>query len=73
MNAIRRCYLKYQYTQTDYDRIVTNGDVAESQTKNSVTTTWKENTNHIIDPEQVLSVPNLFLFSISFLKCLNKP
>ena len=24
MNAIKRCYLKYEYTQADYDRIVTN-------------------------------------------------
>ena len=38
MNAIKRCYLKYEYTQADYDRIVTNGDVSESITKNSVTT-----------------------------------
>ena len=47
MNGIRRCYLKYVYTQADYDRIVTNGDVDESQTKNSVTTAWKENANYI--------------------------
>ena len=63
MNAIRRCYLKYEYTQADYDRIVTNGDVAESQTKNSVTTTWKENQNYIVVPESVISVTNLFPFS----------
>ena len=63
MNAIRRCYLKYQYTQTDYDRIVTNGDVSESQTKNSITTSWKENANYIVVPESVISVTNLFPFS----------
>ena len=63
MNAIRRCYLKYQYTQADYDRIVTNGDVSESQTKNSVTTTWKENANYIVVPESVISVTNIFPFS----------
>ena len=63
MNAIRRCYLKYEYTQTDYDRIVTNGDVSESITKNSITNTWKENQNYIIVPETVISVTNIFPFS----------
>ncbi len=63
MNGIRRCYLKYVYTQADYDRIVTNGDVDESQTKNSVTTAWKENANYIVVPESVISVTNIFPFS----------
>jgi|TARA_R110002074_G_scaffold99489_3_gene214883 hypothetical protein len=63
MNAIKRCYLKYEYTQADYDRIVTNGDVAESITKNSVTTTWKEGQNFIVVPETVLQVTNIFPFS----------
>ena len=63
MNAIRRCYLKYEYTQADYDRIVTNGDVSESITKNSITNTWKENQNYIIVPETVISVTNIFPFS----------
>jgi hypothetical protein len=63
MNAIRRCYLKYKYTQADYDRIVTNGDVSESITKNSITNTWMENQNYIIVPETVISVTNIFPFS----------
>jgi len=63
MNAIRRCYLKYQYTSQDYTRIVTNGDVSESQTKNGVTTAWKENSNFLIVPESVISVTNIFPFS----------
>ena len=63
MNAIRRCYLKYEYTQTDYDRIVTNGDVSESITKTGITNTWKENQNYIIVPETVISVTNIFPFS----------
>ena len=62
-DGIQRAYLKYQYTQADYDRIVTNGDVSESQTKNSVTTTWKENANYIVVPESVISVTNIFPFS----------
>ena len=62
MNAIRRCYLKYQYTQADYDRITVDGS-DESATKNGVTTTWKEGQNYIICPESVVSVINMFPFS----------
>jgi hypothetical protein len=60
-DAIRRTYLKYQYTQTDYDRI--NADTTESVTKNSVTTTWKEGNAFIVVPESVISVINIFPYS----------
>ena len=60
-DAIRRTYLKYQYTQDDYDRI--NADTSESVTKNSVTTTWKEGNAFIVVPESVISVINIFPFS----------
>jgi hypothetical protein len=60
-DAIRRTYLKYQYTQTDYDRI--NADTSESVTKNSVTTTWKEGNAFIVVPESVISVINIFPYS----------
>ena len=61
-DGIRRTYLKYQYTQTDYDRMTVDGS-GESTTKNSVTTTWKEGQNYIICPESVVSVINMFPFS----------
>ena len=61
-DGIRRTYLKYQYTQADYDRMTVDGS-AESQTKNSVTTSWKEGQNFLIVPESVVSVINLFPFS----------
>jgi hypothetical protein len=60
-DAIRRTYLKYQYTQTDKDRITTN--TSESVTKNSVTTAWKEGSGFIVVPESVISVINIFPFS----------
>jgi len=60
-DGIRRTYLKYQYTQADYDRI--NADVSESITKNSVTTTWKEQPGYIVVPESVISVINIFPYS----------
>ena len=60
-DAIRRTYLKYQYTQTDKDRILTN--TSEGATKNSVTTTWKEGNNYIVVPDSVFSVINIFPFS----------
>ena len=60
-DAIKRTYLKYQYTQADKDRIT--ADTSESITKNSVTTTWKENNNFIVVPESVISVINIFPFS----------
>jgi len=61
-DGIRRTYLKYQYTQTDYDRITVDGS-NETATKNSVSTTYKEGQNFIIVPESVVSVINLFPFS----------
>ena len=61
-DGIRRTYLKYQYTQDDYDRITVDGS-DESATKNGVTTTWKEGQNYIICPESVVSVINMFPFS----------
>src|SRR6056300_136570 len=60
-DGIRRTYLKYQYTQADYDRI--NADTSESVTKNSVTTTWKEGNAFIVVPESVISVINIFPYS----------
>jgi len=61
-DGIRRTYLKYQYTQADYDRITVDGS-NETATKNSVSTTYKEGQNFIIVPETVVSVINLFPFS----------
>jgi hypothetical protein len=60
-DGIRRTYLKYQYTQADYDRI--NADTSESVTKNSVTTSWKEGNGFIVVPESVVSVINIFPYS----------
>ena len=60
-DAIRRTYLKYQYTQEDKDRIISNS--TESVTKNSVTTSWKEGNGFIVVPESVFSVINIFPFS----------
>ena len=60
-DGIRRTYLKYQYTQADKTRILT--DTSEGVTKNSVTTTWKEGNSFIVVPESVLSVINIFPFS----------
>ena len=59
--GIRRTYLKYQYTQADYDRMTVDGS-DEAATKNSVTSTWKEGQNFIICPESVVSVINIFPF-----------
>src|SRR6056300_1540812 len=60
-DGIRRTYLKYQYTQADYNRI--NADTSESVTKNSVTTTRKEGNAFIVVPESVISVINIFPYS----------
>tara|TARA_R110000803_G_scaffold105273_3_gene173468 strand:+ start:144 stop:950 length:807 start_codon:yes stop_codon:yes gene_type:complete len=60
-DGIRRTYLKYQYTQTDYDRI--NANTSESVTKNSITTTWQEGNGFIVVPESIISVINIFPFS----------
>ena len=60
-DGIRRTYLKYQYTQADKTRILT--DTSEGVTKNSVTTTWKEGNAYIVVPESVISVINIFPFS----------
>ena len=60
-DGIQRAYLKYQYTQTDKDRIKT--DSSESVTKNGITTTWKEGQGYVVVPESVISVINIFPFS----------
>ena len=60
-DGIQRAYLKYQYTQTDKDRMT--ADSSESITKNSVTTSWKEGNNFLVVPESVISVINIFPFS----------
>ena len=61
-DGVRRTYLKYQYTQADFDRMTVDGST-ESITKNSVTTTWKEGQNFIVVPETIISVINIFPFS----------
>ena len=61
-DGIRRTYLKYEYTQADYNRMTVDGS-DESTTKNSVTTTWKEGQNFLVVPDSVVSVINLFPFS----------
>ena len=61
-DGIRRTYLKYQYTQADYDRITVDGS-DESVTKNGVTSTFKEGQNFLVVPESVISVVNIFPFS----------
>ncbi len=60
-DGIRRTYLKYQYTQDDYDRI--NANTSESITKNSVTTAWQEGNGFIVVPESIISVINIFPYS----------
>ena len=60
-DGIRRTYLKYQYTQADKDRIL--GTTSETATKNSVSTSWKEDKNYLVVPESVVSVINIFPFS----------
>tara|TARA_B110001454_G_scaffold87779_1_gene84124 strand:- start:3491 stop:4297 length:807 start_codon:yes stop_codon:yes gene_type:complete len=60
-DGIRRTYLKYQYTQTDYDRI--NANTSESVTKNSVTSAWQEGNGFIVVPESIISVINIFPYS----------
>ena len=47
-DAIRRTYLKYQFTQEDKDRIISN--YTESVTKNGVTSSWKEGNGFIVVP-----------------------
>ena len=61
-DGVKRTYLKYQYTQADYDRMTVDGS-NETATKNSVSTTWKEGQNFLICPESVVSVINIFPFS----------
>jgi len=63
-DGIRRTYLKYQYTQDDYNRMTVDGSV-ESQAKNSVTTNWKEGQGFLVVsvPQSVISVINIFPFS----------
>jgi hypothetical protein len=60
-DAIRRTYLKYQYTQADKDRVT--GNSSETATKNSVSTSWSEGNNYLVVPESVISVINIFPFS----------
>tara|TARA_E500000331_G_C17240713_1_gene706866 strand:- start:969 stop:1793 length:825 start_codon:yes stop_codon:yes gene_type:complete len=66
-DGVKRTYLKYKYTQADYDRI--NGvGTEETATKvygdsTTVSTSWTESNSYIIVPETVLSVVNIFPFS----------
>jgi len=60
-DGITRTYLKYQFTQADKDRITSTS--SESQTKNSVSTNWKEDKNYLVVPESIISVINIFPFS----------
>jgi len=60
-DGIKRTYLKWQYTQAEKNRILTSN--SEAGTKNSVTSTWKEDNNYIVVPETVFSVTNIFPFS----------
>ena len=60
-DAIRRTYLKYQFTQEDKDRIISNS--TESVTKNGVTSSWREGNGFIVVPESVFSVINIFPFT----------
>jgi len=46
-DGIRRTYLKYKYTQADYNRMTVDGS-AETATKNSESTTWYEGNNYLI-------------------------
>ena len=55
-DCIKRVYLKYQYTQADYNRI--NTDTSEGATKNSVTTTWKTGNGYIVVPDSIVGVQN---------------
>ena len=61
-DGIRRTYLKYQYTQADYNRITVDGS-SETATKNSVSTSFTEGQNFLVVPESVISVVNIFPFS----------
>tara|TARA_B100000902_G_scaffold397022_1_gene459582 strand:- start:3560 stop:4363 length:804 start_codon:yes stop_codon:yes gene_type:complete len=60
-DGIKRTYLKWEYTQAEQNRILTT--TSEAGTKNSVTSTWKEDNNYIVVPETVFSVTNIFPFS----------
>ena len=60
-DGIKRTYLKWEYTQAEKTRILTTN--TEGATKNSVTSTWKEDNNYIVVPETVFSVTNIFPFS----------
>src|SRR5210317_1357217 len=57
-DAIRRTYLKYQYTAADKARIL--GNTSETITKNSVSTSWVEDNAFIVVPESIISVINIF-------------
>ena len=57
-DGVRRTYLKYEYTQADYNRITVDGS-NETATKNSVSSTFKEGQNYIVVPESVFSVINI--------------
>ena len=61
-DGIRRTYLKYKYTQADYNRMTVDGS-DETETKNGVSSTFKEGQNFIVVPESVISVINIFPFS----------
>ena len=60
-DAIRRTYLKYEYTSADKTRIT--GNSSETATKNSISTDWTEGNNYLVVPESVISVINIFPFS----------
>ena len=60
-DAIRRTYLKYQFTESEKARLL--GNSSESVTVDSTTNTWLEQNNYINVPEGVLSVINIFPFS----------
>src|SRR6056300_763625 len=60
-DAIRRTYLKYQYTAADKARIL--GTTSETATKNSVSTSWVEDNAYIVVPESIVSVINILPFS----------
>ena len=56
-DGIRRTYLKYEYTQTDKDRLTTDGS-DETATKNSVSSTFKEAQNFLVVPVYFLRLHN---------------
>jgi len=60
-DAVRRTYLKYQYTAADKARITGNG--SETTIVGSDSTVWKEQNNYLVVPESIISVINIFPFS----------